>query len=258
MRRLEPSFREKIWGSHRLAPWFPNSDQKIGEVWFQESADHPLLIKFIFTTEKLSVQVHPEDEYARAHHSSRGKTEMWHILAAEPGAKIAAGFREPISREQLKEASTTGEIERLLAWHEARPGDTFFIPAGTVHAIGPGLALCEIQQNSDVTFRLYDYGRARELHLEAAAEVSRTTRHPGACSPTGEVLAACDYFVTRRIEVENLRKIENPESGFIVVLRGNGEIAGARVSPGEVWQWENEARSVEIRGEMTFLHISSL
>ncbi len=169
MRRLTPSFREKVWGATRLGPWFPDSDRKIGEVWFEgpfgNDADLPLLVKFIFTTEKLSVQVHPEDEYAGLHHQSRGKTEMWHILAAEPGAQIAAGFRESITPEQFREAALSGAIEQELQWFDARPGDTFFIPAGTVHAIGPGLALCEIQQNSDVTYRLYDYGRPRELHL---------------------------------------------------------------------------------------------
>src|SRR5579872_6074020 len=158
MHRLTPSFREKPWGSTHLAPWFPNPATRIGEVWFETDA-LPVLVKFLFTTEKLSVQVHPEDDYARTHHDSRGKTEMWHILAAEPGAKIAAGFREGLSAEQLKSASLSGEIEQMLEWFDASPGDTFFIPAGTVHAIGAGLTLCEIQQHSDITYRLYDYGR---------------------------------------------------------------------------------------------------
>ena len=168
-RRIEPRFLEKIWGSTRLEPWFRNRDQKIGEVCFD--AD-PLLIKFIFTAEKLSVQVHPADDYARLHHNSRGKTEMWHILAAEPGAQIAAGFRRPITSDELDAAARSGEIENLLQWFDARPGDTFFIPAGTVHAIGAGLTLCEIQQHSDITYRLYDYGRPRELHLDRAIAVS--------------------------------------------------------------------------------------
>ena len=136
-RRLAPRFLEKIWGSTRLEPWFQSGGEKIGEVWF-ETPDIPLLVKFLFTTDKLSVQVHPGDDYARLHHDSRGKTEMWHVLAAGPGAKIAAGFREPITPEQFKSAAASGEIEDLLQWYEARPGDTFFIPAGTVHAIGGG------------------------------------------------------------------------------------------------------------------------
>jgi mannose-6-phosphate isomerase len=164
--RLTPRFLEKVWGSTRLEPWFPNSQKKIGEVWFEGVADLPLLIKFLFTSENLSVQVHPE-----------GKTEMWHILAAEPGAKIAAGFREPVTAEQAKAAALSGEIEEMLEWFDAAPGDTFFIPAGTVHAIGAGLSLCEIQQWSDVTYRLYDYGRPRELHLDQGLAVSDLSSH---------------------------------------------------------------------------------
>src|ERR1700692_4677210 len=163
--RLTRRFVPKVWGSTRLEPWFPDSAEKIGEVWFEGPPKPPLLIKFLFTTEPLSVQVHPE-----------GKTEMWHILAADPGAKIAAGSREKITEQRLRESALSGEIENLLEWFEARPGDTFFIPAGTVHAIGAGLALCEIQQWSDITYRLYDYGRPRELHLPQALTVS--TRGP--------------------------------------------------------------------------------
>src|SRR5271165_3300984 len=169
-KRLQPRFLEKVWGSTRLEPWFESTGAKIGEVWFEGAGPLPILVKFIFTTEKLSVQVHPDDVYAAKHHNSRGKTEMWHVLAAAPGARIAAGFREPVSAERLRAGALSGEIEELLAWHEARPGDTFFIPAGTVHAIGAGLTLCEIQQFSDITYRLYDYGRPRELHLAKALD----------------------------------------------------------------------------------------
>src|ERR1700686_4222876 len=136
LERLTPRFLEKIWGSVQLEPWFANTGQRIGEVWFERPEPLPLLVKFLFTSENLSVQVHPGDEYAALHHQSRGKTEMWHILASKPGARIAAGFREPISAERLRAAAESGEIEDLLEWHDAHPGDTFFIPAGTVHAIG--------------------------------------------------------------------------------------------------------------------------
>jgi mannose-6-phosphate isomerase len=251
--RLTPSFREKIWGSRRLEPWFPNSDLKIGEVWFEDAEDSPLLIKFIFTSEKLSVQVHPDDEYARAHHQSRGKTEMWHILAAEPGAKIAAGFRQPISRERLREASVSGEIEQLLAWHDARPGDTFYIPAGTVHAIGAGLALCEIQQRSDITYRLYDYGRPRELHLERAVEVSRLEPYVALRPREDNVLVNCDYFVTRRIALVGSKM--SLEAGFAIVLHGTGAIGGEAVKPGEVWRLDRSA-AAEAGEEMILLHVS--
>src|ERR1035437_5961367 len=123
--RLTPSLREKLWGKTRLSPWFPDSETPVGEVWFLADRDLPLLVKLIFTTERLSVQVHPEDGEA----GPRGKTEMWNILEAEPGATIALGFREPITRERLWEATRTGEVEQLLRWVPVRAGETYFIAA---------------------------------------------------------------------------------------------------------------------------------
>src|ERR1700687_5996835 len=189
--RLTPRFVPKVWGSTHLEPWYPNTAEKIGEVWFEGVPNLPLLIKFLYTTEPLSVQVHPE-----------GKTEMWHILAAEPGAKIAAGFRQPITEERLRASALSGEIEELLEWHEARPGDTFFIPAGTVHAIGAGLALCEIQQWSDVTYRLFDYGRPRELHFDEGTRVSQLGPHPARQNAREGVLVACPFFTTEKVRVD--------------------------------------------------------
>lgn len=218
--RLTPSFREKIWGKTHLEPWYRNSDRKIGEVWFEGVDDLPLLVKFIFTSAKLSVQVHPGDDYAAKHHASRGKTEMWHVLAAEPGAKVAAGFRQPISQQRLKEASLSGEIEDLLEWFEARPGDTFLIPARTVHAIGAGLVMCEIQQNSDITYRLFDYGRPRELHLDHAAAVSHLGPHAARADHV-----SCDYFTTSQMPIAPHTP---PRDTFelLIVIEDRGEIAG--------------------------------
>jgi mannose-6-phosphate isomerase len=236
VQRLTPSFREKVWGATRLEPWFPNSQNKIGEVWFEGVLDLPLLVKFLFTTEKLSVQVHPNDVVARKHHDSRGKTEMWHILAAEPGAKIAAGFREDIAPERLRDATLSGEIEDLLQWFDAAPGDTFFIPAGTVHAIGAGLTLCEIQQSSDVTYRLYDYGRPRELHLDQAVAVSRLGAHNARQESSGDVLVACEYFVTKLIRVnEPLEHPPGAQFKLLIAIRGNGAIAGQPVKAGDAF-----------------------
>jgi mannose-6-phosphate isomerase len=257
LRRLEPSFREKIWGATRLEPWFPNSLSKIGEVWFEAGEDLPLL-KFLFTTEKLSVQVHPDDAYARQHHGSPGKTEMWHILAAEPGARIAAGFREPLTPEQARAAAVSGEIEGLLQWFEARPGDTFFIPAGTVHAIGAGLALCEIQQNSDVTYRLYDYGRARELHLDQALAVSRLGPHAARRQPLENMLLSCRYFATECFEVD--RSIEYQpfadRAHLLIAIEGDGEIAGQPIRAGEVWYVSSASDSFQMFGNLRFLRVS--
>jgi mannose-6-phosphate isomerase len=232
MIRLTPTFKEKVWGSNRLEPLFPNSKTKIGEVWYEGVDNLPLLVKFLFTTEKLSVQVHPG--------GTRGKTEMWHVLRAEPGARVAAGFRETITAERLRDASLSGEIEDLLQWFDAAPGDTFFIPAGTVHAIGAGLTLCEIQQHSDVTYRLYDYGRPRELHLDQGVEIS----HLGPCAARreaqGEVLVSCPYFTTSRLCIANPTK-HMPRSDameLLIPIDGSATVGGNPTKPADVWYVE--------------------
>src|SRR5262249_17412759 len=148
---------------------------------------------------------------------SLGKTEMWHVLAAEPGAKVAAGFREEISADAMREAAISGEIENLLDWHEARPGDTFFIPAGTGHAIGGGLTLCEIQQESDVTYRLYDYNRGRELHLEHGVRVSNCGPH--AARVDAHVI--CPHFTVERVQLTGSLNRELQEPGELwIALEG--------------------------------------
>src|SRR5947208_2603901 len=201
--RLTPSLRERVWGRTHLAPWCPDSDRPIGEAWFLSDRDLPLLAKLIFTSERLSVQVHPDD----GEDGPRGKTEMWHILDAEPGATIALGFREPITRERLRESARTGEIETLLNWMPVKAGETYFTPAHTVHAIGAGIVLCEIQQNSDITYRLWDYGRPRELHVDKAVPIAGLGVHPGALRPvetgTGvKELVRCSHFVTELVELK--------------------------------------------------------
>jgi mannose-6-phosphate isomerase len=233
--RLTPSLREKVWGKTRLEPWFPNSEKPVGEAWFLTDRELPLLVKLLFTSERLSVQVHPED----GEDGPRGKTEMWHILDAEPGATIAIGFREPITREQLRESTKTGEIEQLLNWMPVKPGETYFTPAHTVHAIGGGIVLCEIQQNSDVTYRLWDYGRPRELHVEQALPITDLGVHPGTSRgvPAGEgreELVRSRYFVTEL--VSGVRVIPEARPCQIwICLDGAGKIGGEAVKPGAVW-----------------------
>ena len=223
---------EKVWGSTRLSPWYPDSEAKIGEVWFK--AQLPLLIKFIFTTEKLSVQVHPNDHFAGPNENSRGKTEMWHILRANPGAQIALGFREALTADRLRASALSGEIMDLLHWVDVHPGETYFVPAGTVHAIGAGIALCEIQQYSDVTYRLYDYGRPRELHLEKSIQVSSTAAHDG--KPVA-LPVKCPYFhtdsQTLTSPVEHVPDSDRFE--VMIVLEGSGQIAGQPYRMGEAW-----------------------
>jgi mannose-6-phosphate isomerase len=255
--RIEPSFREKIWGATRLEPWFPNSASKIGEVWFEAAPELPL-VKFLFTTEKLSVQVHPDDAHAQRHHQSPGKTEMWYILAAEPGARIAAGFRRPLTPEQARAAAVSGEIEGLLQWFEARPGDTFFIPAGTVHAIGAGLALCEIQQKSDVTYRLYDYGRPRELHLDQALAVSSLVPHAARRQPLENVLVSCRHFATECVGANRSTEYRPfaDRAHLLIAIEGVGEIAGQPIRAGEVWHVLPASDSFQLSGNLRLLRVS--
>lgn len=241
--RLTPRFLPKVWGSTHLAPWYPDPGEKIGEVWFEGVPKPPLLIKFLFTTGPLSVQVHPE-----------GKTEMWHILAAEPGAKIAAGFREQITEQRLRESALSGEIEELLEWFDARPGDTFFIPAGTVHAIGAGLALCEIQQWSDITYRLFDYGRPRELHLDEGVRVSRLGPHAARQSARVGVLVACPFFTTEKIRVDGRWLCESRgRDQMIVMLQGQARIGAQATREGEAWLASVDEPAFDVSGTATLL-----
>lgn len=244
--RLNATFHEKVWGSTDLEPLFPKSTKKIGEVWFGAEANPPVLVKFIHTTENLSVQVHPE-----------GKTEMWYILHAEPGARIALGFQEPISRERLRVAAASGEIEKLLRWFPVKAGETYLSRARTVHAIGAGIALCEIQQNYLVTYRLYDYGRPRELHIDAAVAVADLGKHPGPAQPAEfkerQRLVSCEYFETDLLEIKGpAHPIPTDDSAFLVFLEGSGSLAGEAFQAGEVWllpagNWQLDARQFPTR-----------
>jgi mannose-6-phosphate isomerase len=231
--RLPTRFLEKVWGATDLLPWYLNSEQKkIGEVWFE--ADLPLLVKFVFTSEALSVQVHPNDEFAAARENSRGKTEMWYVLRADPGARLAIGFREALNPERLREVALSGEIEQLLHWIDVQAGDAFFVPAGTVHAIGAGLAICEIQQYSDITFRLYDYGRGRELHLDKGIQVAFT-----AANDTKSVMLPidCQYFHTE-LAMTASPLLYKPEPGrfhLLIFASGMGKIADQPFREGEAW-----------------------
>ena len=166
---------EKPWGVERLPAGFADpGGKKIGEIWFDRPGEPlPLLIKWLFTSERLSIQVHPNDEQAHERGLKSGKEECWAIVHAEPDARIGMGTVRPLSADELREASADGEIEQLMDWKPVKAGDFFYIPAGTVHAIGAGISLIEVQQNADVTYRLYDYGRPRELHLDDGVAVSR-------------------------------------------------------------------------------------
>lgn len=234
--RLEGKALEKVWGAPNTEPWYPHSAGKTGEVWFTAPDEPSLLVKFLFTSEKLSVQVHPGDSP-----NGPGKTEMWHVLRAAPEARLALGFKRPLGRDEARAAAVSGAIEELLRWYPAHPGDTFFVPAGTVHAIGAGLALCEIQQHSDVTYRLYDYGRPRELHLDAALAVADLGCHPGASAPVDlsegrRLLVECPYFRTESISVHGgVAWSVTASTELLICLEGAGRFGEEAFAPGEVW-----------------------
>lgn len=199
---------EKPWGRDVLpAPFASEEGKRIGEVWFVPPPALPdLLVKYIFTSEKLSVQVHPSDNQAvAAGHGQQGKEECWLVIDAQPGAALGVGFRQEIAAEAIRAAALDGSIEELLAWHPVQPGDFLYIPAGTVHAIGAGVGIIEIQQNCDITYRLYDYGRPRELHLDEGLAVARGGPHDARLRrklpPTGAVtLVNGPHFVLDRVE----------------------------------------------------------
>jgi len=293
--RLEPVFSPRPWGSRSLAPFFPDmsdvaepigeawmtgnecrfangpfTGRKLGEVWpemppewtgieVERVGDFPLLVKFIFPQDKLSVQVHPDDEYAARHEQAaggRGKTEMWYAVNARPGAEVLVGLKPSVTREDFRRAITEGTAEDCLEHVPLRSGDAVFVPAGTAHTIGPGLVLCEVQQNSDLTYRVYDYnrrdakGQSRPLHIEKALEVMRFSEQCGGKivpvakqrgSNVETYYAACRYFATahwairKPIEAASLRE----HFDLLVFLEGHGHILWRaeriQYAPAQVW-----------------------
>ena len=276
---LLPLFQERVWGRRSLEPFFSEESRltasdtrSIGEAWFSFRANStslgktlgeilaahpellgtggdqdylgvcPILIKLLFTTERLSVQVHPEDGYAREHHQSLGKTEAWYVLDVQPPGELAVGFKETLTRERFRNSIESGEIEDLLDWRKVKRGETIFVPAGTVHAIGAGLTICEIQENSDITYRLYDYGRPRELHVEHGAAVSELGphRHEAETVQLAEgrdELAACEYFRIERLTPKTGAVFSGslPYYGVLICTKGAGLLDGIPARAGQAW-----------------------
>ena len=303
--RIEPTFSPRIWGSRSLAPLYPekrNLNEPIGEAWltdvncrvangsfagktlaeawgemppewrgsnFASGGDFPLLVKFLFPTDKLSIQVHPDDAYASLHEKAaggRGKTEMWHVVSAKAGASLLLGLKPGVTREKFLEALQNNSLEGLFQRHPVQPRDTFFIPARTPHTIGPDMVICEVQEYSDLTYRVYDYGRvdasgkARELHIEKALAVMNFDPAAGGRVPPRSWvegrenvrhLVDCPYFSVDRLDVDreahfNLLKREPEKSRFqiLVVLSGEGFLTwfparhtegSVHVKQGECW-----------------------
>ena len=177
--KLAAKLVEKPWGRCELPSMFAAPDgERIGEVWFTAPEELPLLAKYIFTSERLSIQVHPNDKQALERGLPRGKSECWYILEAEADARLGLGLKRSASKDELRSAALDGSIEELMDWRPVCAGDAFMVPSGTVHAVGAGISLIEFQQNADVTYRLYDYGRPRELHLEDGVAVASAEPYP--------------------------------------------------------------------------------
>ncbi|RZU43297.1 mannose-6-phosphate isomerase type 1 [Edaphobacter modestus] len=248
--RLKPWFSERPWGRKDLKPWYAETgtNELVGEAWLTgpqcvveegelegrtlESlsemlgGEFPLLVKLLFPNEKLSVQVHPDDAQAQAAGGARGKTECWYVLEAEPGAAVALGLKPGADAEKIKAAIADGTMEDLMEWVPVSVGDMLFVDAGTVHAIGPGVVLLETQQTSDITYRLYDYGRPRELHLEQGLKVIRAKTAAGKVAPKEMAgftrLIEQKYFVVDRFELGRMeeRSLTMDGAGCLVGLRG--------------------------------------
>jgi mannose-6-phosphate isomerase len=272
--RIDPKFDARVWGSRDLRPWFDRvveaGADPIGEAWltgdmclvatgpqagkrldalFAEfpasllgagapSPESPLLIKVLFPNDKLSVQVHPDDKMAQKYGDPRGKTECWYALAAKPGAQVAVGLKPGVTIAQIEREIHDGTLESSLNMLPIAAGDLVFVDAGTVHAIGPGSILLETQQNCDLTYRMYDYGRPRELHIEKSLEATKLITRAGKVQPIVEsdrtILINADYFRVERIPVSGSiagERLRQPGSSapcltYLFAAAGQGRITG--------------------------------
>ena len=268
---LIPSFDERPWGVRDLRPiytrvvkepigesWLtweknvvangPLSGRTLGEMAQQYRRDlvgtvapyddrFPLLVKFLFTADKLSVQVHPDDDAARRVGEPFGKTECWYVLDAKPGAQVALGLKRGVSVEEFREAISGVQAEQLLNWIDVQRGDMLYVAAGTVHTIGGGLVLLETQQASDVTYRLYDYGRPRELHIEQGLAAIKLNSNAGKVvrdlKDDGHYLVQSPFFQVERIGLNSeLAAQMTPDSPHIIVaVDGSGVLESAGMEP---------------------------
>jgi mannose-6-phosphate isomerase len=236
----------KPWGVRDLEPWtnIDVGDEAVGELWFERAdkrAPIPtLLFKLLFTSEPLSIQVHPGDTFARAMGMPNGKSEAWYIISARPGAQIGVGLTRRATPQELRASISNGSIVELVQWRPVATGDVIFIPAGTIHAIGAGIVLAEIQQRSDTTFRLFDYGRRRELHEDYSVAVAdtwplRSPNIPTRITDGRTLLVASRYFVLERFDLpkgSSWALLAEPET-WILVLDGHAAIGLTAVSIGQ-------------------------
>jgi mannose-6-phosphate isomerase len=243
----------KPWGVSDLAPWRREAcgTSLIGEVRYERAGDaapaSSLLLKLLFTAAPLSIQVHPTDDYAKSIGLPNGKTEAWYVLSASPDAKIALGLKDTVTREKLRRAIDDRSISSLVDWRAVKANDAICVPAGTIHAIGEGIVIAEIQQRSDATFRLFDHGRARALHTEeasAAADlgVVQNQAKPFRLSGERTLLAATHHFVFERIVLPpgSTWKLDAERETWLLVFNGIVGVSSFDLSRGEAMFAEGE------------------
>ena len=246
----------KPWGRTELpAPFVNEGVEPVGEIWFADeaAAPLPLLAKYLFTSEKLSIQLHPNDAQAQARGLPSGKEECWLVIDAEPGAVLGIGTQRVLSADELRAAALDGSVEELMDWKPVARGDFFYIPAGTVHAIGAGVSLIEVQQHADITYRLYDYGRPRELHLDdgvAAADARPYTDARATRVDFAEDRLLVDGPIFRVMLGGDQCDLTGSSATLILPLHGRAFAGDASAGPGDClaidagtpWHAEPDAR----------------
>jgi mannose-6-phosphate isomerase len=238
--RLDKNLVEKPWGRTDIPAEFGDmSGRQIGEIWYEGGTGEtlPILVKWLFTSEKLSIQVHPNDAQANSRGMPSGKEECWVIIDAQPGAVLGMGTKRPLSAQELRDASQSGEIEALMDWKPVAAGDYFYIPAGTVHAIGAGITLVEVQQYADITYRLYDYGRPRELHLDDGVAVSNAQPYAdprsGHISGNMQLVSGPHFWLSHVCDADGLASLPTASRTWVVPLQGVIKTPSGEVGVGE-------------------------
>jgi mannose-6-phosphate isomerase len=252
-KQLQPRILHKVWGRRDLPPPFaqlPPQANPVGEIWFEHAdlSAAELLVKYIFTSEKLSIQVHPDAAAASGGGVAGGKDEAWLILGATKDAVIGLGPKHTVSKDELRQAAIGGTIEQLIDWRSVKPGDFYYSPATTIHAIGAGVSLIEVQQNVDATYRLFDYDRERQLHLEEglavadlrpfSAETSRLDLSPGRC-----VLAYGGKFVVELWTAPFAARIcmDQSRTAWLIPITSGALLDNEQLEPGNVWAVQGSA-----------------
>lgn len=250
----------KPWGRYDLGPWNGDGYQgAVGELLFErtdpQTPDPSLLLKLLFTRQDLSIQVHPDDDCAKKMGMANGKTEAWYVLAADEDARVGIGLGRPLTKTELKNSIADGSIADLVDWRIAGAGDAFFVKAGTIHGIGAGLVIAEIQQRSDTTFRLFDHGRSRDLHADQAVVVADLALTKPDAIPINLTverikLVSCPFFVFERVHLppKTAWEIQVECETWALVIGGEATIGFMRARVGDAFYADEGKTAVAVGG----------